>query len=53
MRDIVFHEHFVPEQCEKGGVPAVTMEAGLTWMDVYAAASIDRDLVNTLDLYIL
>ena len=45
MRDIEFHENFVPEQCSKRGVPAVTMEAGLTWMDVYAAASVDRNLV--------
>jgi len=51
MREMEFHDSFVPQGCEdhegkwKGnGIPAVTLEAGLTWMDVYAAASLDRDL---------
>ena len=51
MRNITFHDSFVPAGCpdsakfKDGGVPAVTLGAGLTWMDVYAAASVDRDLV--------
>ena len=51
MRDMKFHDNFVPAGCQDsakfsdGGVPAVTLAAGLTWMDVYAAASVDRDLV--------
>lgn len=50
MRNIEFHDSFIPQGCEeiegkwKDGISAVTLEAGLTWMDVYAAASIDRDL---------
>ena len=52
MRDIEFHDEFVPEgnksdtEIWKTGIPAVTLEAGLTWMDVYTAASLDRDLVT-------
>ena len=51
MRDIEFHDEFVPTECDEGmshsktGVPAVTVGAGLTWMDVYAKAT-DRNLVN-------
>ena len=51
MRGMKFHDNFVPAGCQDstkfsdGGVPAVTLAAGLTWMDVYAAASVDRDLV--------
>lgn len=50
MRNMEFHDNFIPEGCKNeknmwsGGIPAVTMQAGLTWMDVYAAASVDRDL---------
>ena len=47
MRDIEFMDKFIP--AGKGGVegiPAVRLEAGLTWLDVYAAASVDRNLVN-------
>ena len=46
MRDIEFMDKFIP--AGKGGVegiPAVRLEAGLTWLDVYAAASVDRNLV--------
>ena len=45
MRDMEFHEIFIPEGGIIG-VGAVTLEAGLTWMDVYVAASQDRDLVR-------
>ena len=48
MRDIKFHDSFTPAGYEgtEPGIPAVTLAAGLTWMDVYAAASVDRDLVS-------
>ena len=40
-----FHDNFVPAGKEGNeGIPAVTLGAGLTWMDVYAAASVDRGL---------
>ena len=51
MREMEFHDKFEPTECEAGeanskaGLPAVTLGAGLTWMDVYAAAT-DRDLVR-------
>ena len=51
MRNLEFHDNFIPEGCTDGientklGIPAVTMGAGLTWMDVYAEAS-DRNLVR-------
>ena len=50
MRNIEFHEKFTPDGCDNGEWHAVTMEAGLTWMDVYAAASVDRDLVKESSL---
>ena len=47
MRDIEFMDKFIPAGKEGvEGIPAVRLEAGLTWMDVYAAASQDRDLVG-------
>ena len=45
MRDIKFHDGFYPAGSNQSH-PAVTLEAGLTWMDVYAAASVDRNLVS-------
>ena len=40
-----FHNNFIPAEMEGSeGIPAVTLGAGLTWMDVYAAASVDRGL---------
>ena len=46
MRDIEFMDKFIPAGKEGvEGIPAVRLEAGLTWMDVYAAASVDRNLV--------
>ena len=45
MRKIEFHDNFVPSGGQEA-FSAVTLEAGLTWMDVYAAASVDRDLVT-------
>ena len=44
MRDMKFHDGFYPAGSNQS-YPAVTLEAGLTWMDVYAAASVDRNLV--------
>ena len=44
MRDIQFHDDFVPAGGGEESFSAVTMGAGLTWMDVYAAAALDRDL---------
>ena len=44
MRDMEFHDDFVP--AGGGGeeaFAAVTLGAGLTWTDVYAAAALDRD----------
>ena len=61
MRKIQFHEEFVPAGRREKFLPpffngngkrneensgAVTLEAGLTWMDVYAAAMLDRNLVT-------
>ena len=52
MRDLEFHDKFEPTECEvgltnsKAGLPAATLGAGLTWLDVYAAAT-DRNLVHT------
>ena len=52
MREMEFHDEFQPTECDEGeanpkaGLPAVTLGAGLTWMDVYAAAT-DRDLVRS------
>ena len=45
MRDIEFHDDFTPVGGSEG-FPAVTLSAGLTWLDVYAAASVDRNLVS-------
>ena len=45
MRNMEFHDNFTPAGYEgNDGMPAVTLEAGLTWLDVYAAASVDRGL---------
>ena len=48
MRNIEFHDSFTPAGYagDDPGIPAVTLGAGLTWLDVYAAASVDRNLVN-------
>ena len=58
MRNITFLDSFIPKSCygnpsrwDKGGTPAVILEAGLTWMDVYAAASLDRELVRKILFY--
>ena len=46
MRDIEFMDKFIPAGKDGNeGIPAVRLEAGLTWLDVYAAASVDRNLV--------
>jgi hypothetical protein len=45
MRDMEFHDDFTPVGGSEG-FPAVTLSAGLTWLDVYAAASVDRNLVS-------
>ena len=46
MRDMEFHDNFIPAGKDGNeGIPAVTLAAGLTWLDVYAAASVDRNLV--------
>ena len=47
MRDIEFHDSFTPAGSPNvgKGFKAVTLSAGLTWLDVYAAASVDRNLV--------
>ena len=51
MRELQFHDKFVPTECAEGeshskaGVPAVTVGAGVTWVDVYLAAT-ERDLVS-------
>ena len=51
MRELQFHDKFVPTECaageshSKAGVPAVTAGAGVTWVDVYLAAT-ERDLVS-------
>ena len=45
MRNMEFHDNFIPAGYEgNDGMSAVTLEAGLTWLDVYAAASVDRGL---------
>ena len=55
MRGMEFHDNFQPSECAAGqthpkeGISAVTLEAGLTWMDVYAAAT-DRNLVRTISI---
>ena len=48
MRDIEFHDNFIPAGSPNSSetFKAVTLGAGLTWMDVYAAASVDRNLVS-------
>ena len=46
MRDLRFHDGFFPAGSNQS-YRAVTLEAGLTWMDVYAAAAVDRNLVRT------
>ena len=48
MRDIEFHDNFIPAGSPNNNetFKAVTLSAGLTWMDVYAAASVDRNLVS-------
>ena len=46
MRDMEFHDDFVPAGGGGEGeeaFAAVTLGAGLTWTDVYAAAALDRD----------
>ena len=45
MRDIEFHDNFTPAGGSQD-FPAVSLGAGLTWLDVYAAASVDRNLVS-------
>ena len=44
MRGKEFHDDFTPAGGggQKKSHRAVTLEAGLTWLDVYAAASVDR-----------
>ena len=44
MRGMEFHDDFIPAGGggQKKSHRAVTLEAGLTWLDVYAAASVDR-----------
>lgn len=50
MRNIQFHDNFIPNGYDdplaitNPGVSAVTVEAGLTWMEVYAEAT-ERNLV--------
>ena len=45
MRNMEFHDNYIPAGYKgNAGMPAVTLEAGLTWLDVYAAASVDRGL---------
>ena len=42
MRNIAFHDSFIPYGCEDEFLEvtqAVTLGAGLTWMDVYAEAT--------------
>ena len=52
MKNMEFHNDFIPEGSQDlEGVEAVTLEAGLTWMEIYAAASIDRDLVIKIFMY--
>ena len=45
MRNMEFHDDFVPAGGgeEEEAFAAVTLGAGLTWTDVYAAAALDRD----------
>ena len=45
MRDMEFTDDFTPVGGYKA-FSAVTLSAGLTWLDVYAAASVDRNLVS-------
>ena len=52
MKNMEFHDDFIPEGShDLDGVKAVTLEAGLTWMEIYTAASIDRDLVIKIFMY--
>lgn len=47
MKEMTFHDNFIPSGApDNSPYQAVTLGAGLTWMEVYAAASIDRDLVG-------
>ena len=46
MRDMEFLDSFIPAGGEQS-YSAVVLGAGLTWLDVYAAASVDRNLVGT------
>ena len=49
MRDMEFHDDFVPAGGGEEAFAAVTLGAGLTWTDVYAAAALDRDGRGLLD----
>ena len=49
MRDLRFHDGFFPVGSNQS-YRAVTLEAGLTWMDVYAAAAVDRNLVRVANM---
>ena len=46
MRDLEFIDSFVPAGGEQA-YSAVVLGAGLTWLDVYVAASVDRNLVGS------
>ena len=46
MRDLEFIDSFVPAG-GKQAYSAVVLGAGLTWLDVYVAASVDRNLVGS------
>ena len=46
MRDLEFIDSFVPAG-GKQAYYAVVLGAGLTWLDVYVAASVDRNLVGS------
>ena len=56
MRGLTFHDEFQPTECDAGcthsktGIPAVTADAGITWVDVYLEAT-DRNLVAFLRLF--
>ena len=53
MRELSFDDKFMPSECDEGethdheGVSSVTVGAGVTWVDVYLAAT-ERDLVCKL-----
>ena len=58
MRQIDFHDSFVPVGKENDeGHAAMTLQAGLTFMDVYVRAMLDRNVVTNyfyiLNSYIL